>query len=79
MAHSHPTVAMPSKISHPKGHMVVRDLVEGSGSAGSFELLIESKTPLFTSLFLATHLVGTNRLLVQDAHLSVKKRRLNES
>lgn len=51
MAHSHPTVAMPSKIIHPKGHMAIHDLVEGSGSAGSFELLIESKTPLFTSLF----------------------------
>jgi hypothetical protein len=58
MAHSHPTVAMPSKIIHPKGQMAVRDLVESSGSAGSFELLIESKTPLFKPLFRAAHWSG---------------------
>ena len=79
IAINHPTVATPARASHSHGQIGARARQLGPGSAARFEVLIESKTPLFTSLFLATHLVGTNRLLVQDAHLSVKKRRLNES
>jgi hypothetical protein len=50
MAHIHPTVAMPSRINHPNGHMAtrVRDLVVGVGSGG-FEVLTESETPLVAS------------------------------
>ena len=52
MAQSHPTVAMPSNISHPKGQIRsrLRELV-GSGSVGCSEVPIESELTPLTSLF----------------------------